>query len=177
MAIPLSAQADCYVRSAMTAQKKTTITRTTDIETLVVPISASQNKCIVTFRALINNTWHTMEGESVGAKSMPEQDLCRKAMDQGRTQLLSRADGQNMIVETNLVCSDQPKPEVRNVRIGETVKESEVRVHPNFPKPFRHRGAQCRWFIEPELRERDLFQRQGIICLSHGSEWRVVDKW
>ena len=175
--LPVAAQANCYVRSAMTIQQKTNITRTTDVETLVVPISATQNKCIVTYRALINNDWHTAEGEKIGLKSLSEQELCRGAMDQGHIQLLSRANPKNMSVETNMVCSDQPKVQVRNVRVGETIQESEVRVHPNFPNPFKHRGAQCRWFVEPELRSQDLYQHQGIICLSHGSKWHVVDKW
>lgn len=175
--LPAVAQAECYVRSAMTTQQKATITRTTDIDTLVVPISATQNKCIVSYRALINGTWHNIEGENVGSKNQTEKELCLGAMDQGRAQVLSRANPTNMSVETNMVCSDQPRPQVRNVKIGDSVRESEVRPHPNFPKPFVYRGAQCRWFIEPQLRNQDLYQYQGIICLSHGTEWRVVDKW
>jgi hypothetical protein len=175
--IPVSAQAECYVRSAMSGQQKTTITRTTDIETLVVPVSATQNKCIVSYRALIDGTWHNIEGENVGARTLSEQELCRGAMDSGRVQLLNRADPKTMTVETNMVCTDQPRPQVRTVKIGDSVRESEVRPHPNFTKSFVHRGAQCRWFVEPVLRNQDLYQYQGIICLSHGSEWRVVDKW
>jgi hypothetical protein len=177
MCLPVTVQAECYVRLAMTSQQKITVSRITDVDTLVVPISATQNKCIVTYRALINNAWHTLEGESTGSKNLSEKELCAGAMNQGRASVLSRADNQNMSVETNMVCSDVPKPQVKKVKIGDTIKESEVRAHPNFPKFFRHRGAQCRWFIEPELRNQDLYQYQGIICLSHGSEWRVVDKW
>jgi hypothetical protein len=172
-----TAQAECYVRSAMTGQQQANISRVTDVDTWVVPVSATQNKCIVSYRALIDNVWHTIEGESVGARTQPETELCRTAMDRGRAIVLSLVGPQNISVETNMVCSDQPRPKIRHVKIGDTVSESEVRPHPNFPKVFRHRGSQCRWFIEPELRQQDLYQRQGIICLSHGSEWRVVDKW
>jgi hypothetical protein len=98
-------------------------------------------------------------------------------MDQGRAQILSRADGGRMTIEQNMVCTDRPEIQVRQVRIGDQVRESEVRPHPNFPKLFKYRGTQCRWFVEPEIRGGDLLQRQGIICRSHGPDWNVVDKW
>ena len=172
-----TAQADCYVRSAMTNQTKVSITAIADVEPLVVPISFTQNKCIVTFRAQVNGSWMSAEGSSVGAKSLSEDELCQNAIDSGRVQVLSRTGGGNVAVETNMVCDDRPEIKVRNVKIGEVVRESEVRPHPNFPKPFRYRTAQCRWFIEPEPRNSDLLQRQGIICQSFGNEWRVIDKW
>jgi len=170
-------QAQCYVRSAMTNQTAINITSIADVQPMVVPISPTQNKCIVTFRAQVNGAWITAEGESVGPRSLSESDLCRGAMDQGRTQILSRADGGRMTVEQNMVCTDQPEIQVRRVQIGDQVRESEVRPHPNFPKQFNYRGTQCRWFIEPEVRNGDLLQRQGIVCRSHGPDWKVVDKW
>lgn len=173
-----SAYADCYVRSAMTTQTRMSITATADIEPLVVPISFTQNKCIVNFRAQINGRWITAEGEQVGPKTMPESELCAQAVDQGRMQILSRADGGNINMEQNMVCNDRPEIKVKTVQRGERIKESEVLPHPNFPRPFQYRTSTCRWFIEPEVRPgRDLLQRQGIICQLHGSEWQVVDKW
>ena len=175
--VATTAQAECYVRSAMTNQTRASITSITDIEPLVVPISSTQNKCIVTYRAQVNNKWVTVEGTSVGAKSLSEEELCRGAIDSSRAQVLSRADAGNLAVETNMVCDERPEIKVKNVRIGDVVRESEVRPHPNFPRPFKYRTAQCRWFIEPEPRNSDLLQRQGIICQSIGNEWRVIDKW
>ena len=65
VAISANAQADCYVRSAMTSQTAMTITSIADVQPLVVPISATENKCIVNFRAQVNGQWITAEGESV----------------------------------------------------------------------------------------------------------------
>jgi hypothetical protein len=175
--ISTTAQADCYVRSAMTARSQVSLTSISDIQTLVVPINATQNKCFATYRAQLNGEWVTIEGTSVGAKTITEEDLCKSAMDQGRAQILNRARGRSMSVETDMVCDDRPVIQVRNVNVGELVRVSEVRPHPNFPKTFRYRAAQCRWFIEPEPRVGDLLQRQGIICQSTGDEWRVIDKW
>lgn len=173
-----TAYGDCYVRSAMTNQTSMSITAVADIEPLVVPISFTQNKCIVTFRAQVNGEWITAEGEKVGPKTQSDQELCASAVDSGRMQVLSRAGGGKLAVEQNMVCNDQPEIKVRVVKRGEMVRESEVRPHPHFPKPFTYRTAQCRWFIEPEVRPgRDLLQRQGIICQVNGNTWQVVDKW
>ena len=82
-----------------------------------------------------------------------------------------------MTIEQNMVCTDRPEIQVRQVQIGDQVRESEVRPHPNFPKPFNYKSTQCRLFMEPEVRGGDLLRRQGVICRSHGPDWKVVDKW
>jgi hypothetical protein len=154
------------------------ITAVADVEPLVVPISETQNKCIVNFRAQVNGEWVTAEGEKVGPKTQSEKSLCDSAVDSGRIQILSRASGGQLDVEQNMVCNDRPEIHVRNVKLGEHVRESEVRPHPNFPNPFAYRGTLCRLFIEPEVHPgRDLLQRQGVICQVNGNEWQVVDKW
>jgi len=177
MVTSATAQADCYVRSAMTAQTAINITSIADVQPLVVPISATQNKCIVNFRAQVNGSWITAEGENIGPKTQSEAVLCKGAMDQGRTQLLSRADGKSLAVEQNMVCKDQTIPKIRKVDIGDLVQESEVLPHPNFTKRFAYHSVTCRWFAEPEARSGDLLHRQGIICRIHDNEWQVVDKW
>ena len=178
MTATTSAYADCYVRSAMTTQTKMSITAVADVDPFVVPVSPTQNKCIVNFRAQVDGRWITAEGEQVGPKTVPESELCAQAVDQGRVQILSRANGGKINVEQNMVCNDRPAIQVKTVQRGERVKESEVLPHPNFPRPFSYRTSTCRWFIEPEVRPgRDLLQRQGIICQLHDSEWQVVDKW
>jgi hypothetical protein len=178
LAMSTTAQAECYVRSAVTNQTTMSITSIADVEPLVVPISATHQKCIVNFRAQVNGNWITAEGERTGPKTMSERELCAGAVDSGRIQILSRANGANLTVEQNMVCNDRPEIKVKTVKRGEMVRESEVRPHPHFPKPFVYRTAQCRWFIEPEVHPgRDLLQRQGIICQVNGNEWQVVDKW
>lgn len=177
MVLANSVAAQCYVRQAMTAKQQSKITRIADVQNLAVPVSATHHKCIVTFRAQIDNEWVTGEGEHTAPRSVSEKELCQAALDSGRVQVLSHADSRDITVETSMVCDERPEIQVRNVSIGETVRDSEVRVHPNFPKPFRYLGTQCRWFIEPTYRNQDLGQYQGIICQNHGSQWRVVDKW
>jgi hypothetical protein len=69
MSLPITAQAECYVRSAVTNQTAMNVTSIADVEPLVVPISATQNKCIVMFRAQVNGKWITAEGEKIGPKT------------------------------------------------------------------------------------------------------------
>jgi hypothetical protein len=177
VAVSANAQAECYIRSAMTNQTAMSITGITDVQPLVVPISATQNKCIVNFRAQVNGKWITAEGENVGPKTQSEALLCKGAMDQGRTQILSQADSKSLAVEQNMVCTDQNIPKIRKVEMGDRLQESEVLPHPNFPRRFVYHNATCRWFMEPDVRPGDLLHRQGIICQLHDNEWQVVDKW
>jgi hypothetical protein len=177
VAVAATAQAECFVRSAMTAQTSVKVTAVADVQSLVVPISATQNKCIVNFRAQVDGKWITAEGENVGPKNVSEKMLCQGAMDQGRTQIMSRAEGNLVNLEQNMVCTDQKLPEVRKVAIGDHVQESEVLPHPTFPKRFGYKSTWCRWFIEPEVKAGDLNNRQGIICQLHDNDWQVVDKW
>jgi hypothetical protein len=177
MAVSATAQAECYVRSAMTNQTAIQITNVADVRPWVVPISPTQNKCIVNFRAQVNGEWITVEGENVGPKTVSEALLCKGAMDQGRTQILSRANGKTLSLEQNMVCTDQTLPKIRRVEIGDRLQESEVLPHPNFPKRFVYHNATCRWFAEQDVRNGDLRHKQGIICRSHENEWQVVDKW
>jgi len=177
MAVSATAQAECYIRSAMTNQTAIQITNVADVTPWVVPVSPTQNKCIVNFRAQVNGEWITVEGENVGPKTVSEALLCKGAMDQGRTQILSRANGKTLSLEQNMVCTDQTLPKIRRVEIGDRLQESEVLPHPNFPKRFVYHNATCRWFAEQDIRNGDLRHKQGIICRSHENEWQVVDKW
>jgi hypothetical protein len=177
VAVSVTAQAKCYIRSAMTSQTAIQITAVADVTPWIVPVSPTQNKCIVNFRAQVNGEWITVEGENVGPKTLSESLLCKGAMDQGRTQILSRASGKSVSLEQNMVCTDQDLPKIRQVEIGDRVLESEVLPHPNFPKPFVYHNATCRWFAEQEIRNGDLRHKQGIICRSYENEWQVVDKW
>jgi hypothetical protein len=176
LSVATTAQAECYVRAAMSNQIASQVVSVTDIQPLVVPISPTQNKCIVNFRAQVNGSWITAEGEFAGPKTLSEDELCGQALNLGRSHILTQGGGL-MNVEQSTVCTDQPIAKVRKVHIGETVRESEVLPHPNFSKPFNYRTSLCRWFIEPEVRPGDLLQRQGIICQLQGPEWKVVDKW
>jgi hypothetical protein len=74
-------------------------------------------------------------------------------------------------------CVEEPGQTVRQVRIGDLVRESWVREHPVIKQDFAYRGNRCRWFLESGTAERDLVQYQGIICEVQPNAWRVIDKF
>ena len=151
LSLPTKAHSECYVRSAMTSLASMSITSIADMDPMVVPISPTHNKCLVSFRAQVNGGWITVEAEKVGLKNIPEKQLCDEAIEQGRIQVLSRLNPGQIQVEQSMVCDERPAIKVRSVKRGEVILESEVRPHPNFPKPFTYRTSKCRWFIEPEV--------------------------
>lgn len=174
-----TAAAECYMRSATVDQSGKKITRIVDVKQAVTPINKDQFKCNVTFRAEIDHVWHTGEGQSIGAQGDSMDQICSQALQSGRSNILSKAGGNQVSHESEMVCRDDPLPEVKTVRIGDIVQLSEVAPHPQKPGFFEYKGAQCRWFVESDFDpvRRDVFQHQGIVCLLRKGEWQVVDKF
>jgi len=171
------ANADCYSRTAMSNQTTAKITAVADVKRKVVPVGHQQNKCIVSFRAQIDDGWVTAEGENVGANTESLDQLCASAMSAGKSEALTRIAGSTVNVEQDMVCTDEPNIQIRKVQVGEHIKESELTPHPNFTKQFKYRGTVCRWFIEPEGRVGDMIPKQGVACRIQDNDWQVVDKW
>ena len=172
-----SVQAECYSRIAMNNRIQDQMIAIANIQKTIVPISETQNKCIVNFRAQLNGAWHTIEGEAVGIKADNTDPLCTQALNSSRRNFLTQFGTNDVTVEQNMVCTDQVIAKLHPVKVGDTIKESEVAPHPNFLKRFEYRNTFCRWFMEPEVRVGDIIQRQGIVCRIRDDEWQVVDKW
>jgi hypothetical protein len=175
--VSATAHAECYNRTAISSQHPVKITSIADVKRTVVPLANSQHKCIVNFRAQVNNTWISIEGENTASDATSIDQLCAGAMSYGKNQVLTSVTGNGVNVEQDMVCTDQPIPKIRKVEISEYVNESELQPHPNFPKQFKYQGTVCRWFIEPEGRIGNLIQKQGVACRIQDSNWQVVDKW
>ena len=174
----LAQAADCYTRSSSVAKQQSAITRITDLEKTILPENKGLSKCRVTFRALIDNTWYTAEGEATGHANNTDQ-ICAFAVQNGRVKILEKVGATTLTANQELICTDQKIPETKPlVKIGDTIRESEVRVHPVYPNAFLYRGSQCRWFVESVPQAGKFDANQGIICNSPGQMvWSVVDKW
>lgn len=177
--LPLAASAECYMRSATVNQLNKSITRIVDVKRFVTPVTSEQFKCNVAFRAEIDHVWHTGEGQSIGANADSIDQICSQALDSGRSYLLTKIGGGKTTTGQEMVCRDDPLPEVRTVRVGDIVQISELAPHPQKPNFFDYQGAKCRWFIESDFDpvRRDLFQHQGVVCLVRKGEWQVIDKF
>ena len=177
--LPLTASAECFMRSATVKDLPTPVTRIADIKRYVVPVDKDHFKCNVAFRAEINHVWHTGEGQSIGTNGDSIDQVCAQALDSGRSYLLSSVTKGKITAEQEMVCRDDPLPQVKTVRVGDIVQISELAPHPQKPNFFEYRGAKCRWFVESDvnLQTRDIFQWQGVVCNVRKGEWQVVDKF
>jgi hypothetical protein len=145
---------------------------------MVVPDKAG-SKCVVNYRVFIENEWRTAEGT---ASAKTENEACTRAMDIGRGQILAEIEPDRITADMALVCSDIPKIQIRKVRVGETIWESETDWHanPQERKYFVYKRNKCRLFTEKAFRENNMIIYQGIICKQNDtpdSKWQVVDKY
>lgn len=179
LSLPVLATAECYQRSATVNNLPTPVTRIADVKRYVTPVDRDHFKCNVAFRAEINHVWHTGEGQSIGVNGDSIDQVCAQAIDSGRSYLLSKVTKGSVTHEQEMICRDDPLPQVKTVRVGDIVQISELAPHPQRPGFFDYRGAQCRWFVESDvnLQTRDVFQWQGIVCNVRKGEWQVVDKF
>ena len=173
----VTAQAECYTRSAMTNQMKARIERITDLHQTVVPTREGQKRCTVSFRAWINGDWHSGEGMSQTNPGIPDAQVCSQALNSGRTFLLQSIGGSDLTAEQEMVCSDEPKPQVRLVRVGDVIAESEVQPHALRRRPFVYNGSVCRWFTQMDTSSVVLDPNEGIMCRMTNDRWKVVDKF
>jgi len=172
-------QAECYTRSSTVSKLTASIEQIADVERKVLPEGNGKNLCRITFRAYINNKWHTAQGEEIGSVNDSLDNICAKALNSGRVSILESVSGTKITGSQELICTDEPKPKQKaSVSVGDLVWESEVQVHPAYKNIFRYRGSFCKWFIESNPGIGKVDMHQGIICRSPDQKvWRVVDKW
>lgn len=173
------ADADCYLRSASVSRAAARIERMADLQYALLPAEGNQMRCRVTFRALIDNQWHTAEGENVGPAKQDSAQICSQALNIARSTTLVRVSDVSTQMAQEMVCTDQPIPKVReSVAAGEAVRESELQPHPIYRRPFSYRGSMCKWFVESRPDSGRVDMNQGVICKApNDNAWRVVDKW
>ena len=174
-----TAHAECYMRSATVSQLTSSIERTADQQRDIIPQGNGGFKCRISFRAFIDNKWHTAVGEEMGDARASLDQTCAKAMTAARVTILESVSGTRVTGNQEMICTDKPMPVSRpSVSVGDIVWESEVQPHPVNKNPFNYRGSMCRWFVESKPQAGRVDLSQGIICRSLAEKvWKVVDKW
>ena len=172
------AQADCHVRSSTKLDKKSIDAGPVDVQRLVTPDKNGQ-QCVLRYRVYIKNTWQTAEGIATGKT---EDDACARAIDVSRGSILEEPSAKKVRSDTQLVCSDLDEIKIHPVKVGDVIWESETDLHnhPEERKPFIYKRTLCRWFVERDSQDQNLWLYQGIICRvdsTQQSKWRVIDKF
>lgn len=170
--ISTAANADCYIRSNTLSSTQDTIERRTDVQNTVVPLPSAQYRCTATFRAQINKKWYDAEGQAIHSD---RTQACVQALNSGSVKILTLVSGKSLTVEEEMVCTDQSLPKTRTVKIGETIRESEVNIDHQWPQPKRlNDGYVYKSFVEPKTNGQ---LARGIIVQINQTDWLVVDKW
>jgi len=173
-----AANADCYLRLTSNITNRAIFGEPTDVQRLVTP-DPKGHKCVLRYRLNVDLEWRSIEGVGYGKTD----DLaCSSAKDVRSGRLLEEVTREKVRAGQEMVCSDLPDIRVRPVRIGETVWESEVDVHtiPAERPYFNYKNTVCRTFVERNVKNRNLWTYQGVICKQDSladSKWRVVDKY
>lgn len=169
MSVSLAVGAECFVRTATVSTS--TVQRVADIKETRLPYNGLR-KCIAQMRVLVDNDWQTVEGEGVAET---DQQACQLARDFSQARLLIPAET-TVSTESTMICSDEPKIRIReSVRVGEWVRESELRPMTGRDRPFRYQGQTCRWFLHQEPHLGKIIGFAGIMCKLRPNEWQVID--
>jgi len=169
---------ECVLQDRTVTAATVTIQERSGIQHPVVPVPQGGKRCIVSFRARVGVTWYTAYGQYDWPGDRPSSEACAVAVSRGDDSVLQQAAPGHVRSEKIMVCSDRPDlTELRQTHPGSVGKAHQFRPHSDYPRRFWHNGAQCRWFVEPALRNGDIYQFQGIICQVQDNDWVVVDKF
>lgn len=176
--LPMSVAADCVLHDRTVTQTSVTIAERRDISTTVVPTPDNQRRCMVTFRARVNNEWHTAHGSYDWPGDRSRTEACAIAMNSADDQLRERIGRNSSVSQKVLICSDNPDlRELRQTNPGKVGKLTQFRPHPDRARQFWHNGAQCRYFLDSNYVNQDIRTWEGIICDIGNDQWVVVDKF
>jgi hypothetical protein len=178
IATSVPASAECYLRLTSDITPSQIWGVPTDVQRLVAP-DVKVARCVLRYRLNVNGEWRSIEGAAVAAN---EEQACARAADLKTASVLGEVVREKVRAGQEMICSDLPDIQVRAVRVGETIWESETDVHrvPAERAYFVYKGTKCRMFSERNNRNGNLYTYQGVICRENStpnSRWRVVDKY
>jgi hypothetical protein len=172
------AQDNCVLQDRVVTRSEVVIAERSPIRRDVVPYFDNRKKCIVDFRVRVGRDWHTAYGDHTWDGHRPESEACALAVKRAEDAVIQRLGQAQTASERILVCKDQPAlTPLQNVTVGTVGDLGQFRPHPDRLERFWHNGTQCKWFVEPIFRDRQIRQFQGIICEVQDAKWVVVDKF
>lgn len=168
----------CVLQERTVSQGQVTIEERSGLRREVVTLPTGQLRCQVTFRARIGAAWHTAFGEYDWAGDRPRDEACGVAAKRAEDSVREQAGQTRVVTDRVLVCRDQTDlATLKEARVGTAAQLHQFRPHPDHPRAFWHNGTQCRWFLESQFRNSNIYTYQGIICQLQTGKWVVVDKF
>lgn len=107
-----------------------------------------------------------------GTQTIPERRSCR-------TTTVNEYSEGRVTAKMAEQCVEESAIQMREARIGDLVRPTEVAEHPVVRQEFAYKGTVCRWYYEAGVASgsRDITTVQGIICQVRPAVWRVIDKF
>lgn len=168
----------CVLTDRTVTQGSASIAERSGVRHEIVNLPNGMKRCQVTFRARINNEWHTAIGSHDWPGDRPASEACGVAGSRAESAVIERAGRTLTKTEKIMICRDQPDLAVLKTTAPGTVgRLHQFRPHPQYPNRFWHNGTQCRWFLDSEFRQQNIYTYQGIICQLQPEQWVVVDKF
>lgn len=169
---------DCVMQEKTVGRQNVVIAERSEIRRDIVPWSNNQMKCVVSFKARIDNSWHLATGEYIWDGDTPPGQACGAAVKMAEKDLTAKVKPSTIISEEVLVCNDDKQLEtIKVAKVGSIVDIAQLRVHPNYTNKFYHNGTECRWFLDSSWNGKSIQQYQGVACKLEPTKWVVVDKF
>lgn len=150
----------------------------TDVQELLTP-SENTLICRTFYRINIDDTWRSATGYSTGRT---REEACSKALSIGNGKLLSEIPPDKVRSITETLCTDFEDIQIRPVKIGDRIWESNVDIPSNRKDRnyFSYKGTRCRMFSEQIPVLQGLYLARGVICrigTTPNARWLVIDKY
>jgi len=170
---------ECVIQQkTVTNQTAVIIKQINEIKRDVIPWGTNQKKCIVNFKALVDDRWHMASGEYIWDGDKPVSEACGVAVARAKKDLTQTVKPANIVNEDVVICRDDTnQTDIRVTQVGNLVDIAQLKPHPDYPNKFYHNGAECRWFLDIGWTGRDIRQYRGIACKLEAGKWVVVDKF
>lgn len=167
----------CIVQTKTVSASNVVIAERSGMTRITTPEINGRRTCRVTFRARINNEWHTAFGDSPIEFNNVEQ-ACDIAERRAEAEVKNRAVQRRVATEDVMVCTDQTNLELlKRNDVGTIGEVGQFRPHPDMPRDFAHNGTRCRFFVDTQFVHQNVNTYQGVICQVQGTRWVVVDKF
>ena len=168
--------AECVLQEKVHSKSVGTIQERGSIKRDIVPYDSYRKKCMVNYKANIDNEWQVAFGEYVFS-DLPVSTACGRAVKQAEKNLIARISANSSTVEHNLICSDDENLQtIRKSNVGTIARLDQYRPHPDKTNEFNDNGHKCRWILDTQF-EGGMKTYEGIICQLQGNQWVVVDKF
>jgi len=170
---------ECVIQQkTVTNQTAVIIKQINEIKRDVIPWGTNQKKCIVNFKALVDDRWHMASGEYIWDGDQPVSEACGVAVARAKKDLTQTVKPANIVNEDVVICRDDTnQTDIRVTQVGNLVDIAQLKPHPDYPNKFYHNGAECRWFLDIGWTGKDIRQYRGIACKLEAGKWVVVDKF